>query len=66
MDWRADWALLAKVRVTDHMIWYQFQYRDGTPRCIIADGKRLTTQQVCALLDRAEREREAKRVYDLL
>lgn len=66
MDWRAEWALLDKVQIDYLHVWYRFQYKDGTPRCIVANGKRLTTDQVCAMLDRAECEREAQRICTLI
>lgn len=66
MTWRSDWALLDRVRVSDRFVWYRFQYRDGTQRCIVADGKRNTIDEVCTMLDRAEREREAKRICMLI
>lgn len=64
--WQQRWALLAKVAISDRLIWYRFQYLDGTQRCIVADGKRNTIDEICAMLDDQESRRQAQRVRDLL
>lgn len=57
MDWRARWALMEVREIGVHQTWYRFQYLDGTQRQCVADGRRMTIDQVCTMLDQIESQR---------